>query len=144
MGMDEIEQLVRLVAGARVSELTVQKDGRRITIRKSVVLSSQRPRNDQEASTSASFDQTASELEEINLNTFQEITAPMVGIFRQARTPIREGDSIREGQVVGMIESMKLMNDIRSELVGVVQEVLAEDGMPVEYGQPLFRLTSGG
>lgn len=142
MGMDEIEQLVRLVAGARVSELTVQKEGRRITIRKNAALPQQRPRNETETTCVQTQAQTAAGAEAAEAAL--EITAPMVGIFRQARTPVRAGDAIREGQVVGMIESMKLMNDVRAEQSGVVEEVLAEDGMPVEYGQPLFRLAPGG
>ena len=47
---------------------------------------------------------------------------------------------VQPGQVVGVIESMKLMNDVRAEVGGVVIAVLAEEGMPVEYGQSLFRL----
>ncbi len=143
MGMDEIEQLVRLVAGARVSELTVQKEGRRITIRKNAALPQQRPRNETETTSVQTQAQTAAGAEAA-AEAALEITAPMVGIFRQARTPVRAGDAICEGQVVGMIESMKLMNDVRAEQSGVVEEVLAEDGMPVEYGQPLFRLAPGG
>ena len=50
------------------------------------------------------------------------------------------GDSIRPGQVVGAIESMKLMNDVRSDAGGVVKNVLVDDGVPVEYGQALFIL----
>jgi acetyl-CoA carboxylase biotin carboxyl carrier protein len=144
MGMDEIEQLVRLVAGAKISELTVQRDGRRITIRKSAALSAQRSQNEPVQASVESPVQTTDGPESNAQNAPLEILSPMVGIFRPARTPIRAGDSIREGQVVGMIESMKLMNDIRSEQSGVVTEVLAEDGMPVEYGQPLFKMSLGG
>lgn len=142
MGMDELEQLVRLIAGSRVSELTVQREGRRITIRKNIAFPPQRPRNDTVSTSSEKQTQTGAEA--AIADAAAEITAPMVGIFRQAHTPVRAGDTIREGQVVGMIESMKLMNDIRAETSGVVAEVLADDGMPVEYGQPLFRLAPGG
>jgi len=53
---------------------------------------------------------------------------------------VEVGDTVRAGQVVCIVEAMKLMNEIQSDADGVVAEVLVEDGQPVEYGQPLFRL----
>ena len=64
----------------------------------------------------------------------------MVGIFHSAGNAITEGIAVKAGQSVGAIESMKLMNDVISEHEGTVAEVLVDDGMPVEYGQMLFRL----
>ena len=64
----------------------------------------------------------------------------MVGIFHSAGNSMTEGVAVKAGQSVGAIESMKLMNDVISECDGVIAEVLVEDGLPVEYGQPLFRL----
>ena len=64
----------------------------------------------------------------------------MVGMFHVVDGIARVGAEVSEGQVVGSIESMKLANDIVSEVAGRVREVLVEDGMPVEYGQPLYRL----
>jgi acetyl-CoA carboxylase biotin carboxyl carrier protein len=71
------------------------------------------------------------------------VEAPMVGTFYRAPSPdaepyVREGDSIKEGQVLCIIEAMKLMNEIESKVSGRVIRVLAENGQPVEYGQPLF------
>ena len=68
------------------------------------------------------------------------ITAPMVGIFHVVDGVARVGATISEGQVVGSIESMKLGNDIIARTSGTVLEVMVEDGMPIEYGQPLFRI----
>ena len=67
----------------------------------------------------------------------------MVGTFYRASSPdadpyVREGDAIKEGQVLCIIEAMKLMNEIESKVAGRVIRVLAENGQPVEYGQPLF------
>ena len=75
----------------------------------------------------------------------RQITAPMVGTFYRkpapdARSFVEPGDTVHVGQVVCIIEAMKLMNEIQSDTDGVVAEVLVEDGQPVEYGQPLFRL----
>ncbi len=67
----------------------------------------------------------------------------MVGTFYRAPSPdaepyVREGDVIKEGQVLCIIEAMKLMNEIESKVSGRIIRVLAENGQPVEYGQPLF------
>jgi acetyl-CoA carboxylase biotin carboxyl carrier protein len=71
------------------------------------------------------------------------IEAPMVGTFYRAPSPdadpfVREGDLVKRGQVLCIIEAMKLMNEIESKASGRVVRVLPENGQPVEYGQPLF------
>ena len=73
------------------------------------------------------------------------IEAPMVGTFYRAPSPdaapyVNEGDLIKEGQALCVIEAMKLMNEIEAKLAGRVVKILAENGQPVEYGQPLFRI----
>jgi acetyl-CoA carboxylase biotin carboxyl carrier protein len=73
------------------------------------------------------------------------IEAPMVGTFYRAPSPdaepyVREGDPVKKGQVVCIIEAMKLMNEIESKVAGRVRKVLVENAQPVEYGQPLFLL----
>ncbi len=77
----------------------------------------------------------------------QVVTAPMVGTFYSAPTPgdppfVQVGDSVRTGQIIGIIEAMKIMNEIASEVTGVVSEVLVSNGQPVEYGSELLRLSS--
>jgi acetyl-CoA carboxylase biotin carboxyl carrier protein len=71
------------------------------------------------------------------------VEAPMVGTFYRASSPtadpyVQEGDAVKEGQVVCIIEAMKLMNEIESKLGGRVARILVENGQAVEYGQPLF------
>lgn len=73
------------------------------------------------------------------------ITAPLVGVFYAASSPeaepfIKAGDAVKKGQVVGIVEAMKLMNEIESEVSGVVEEILVENGSAVEFGQPLFKV----
>ena len=75
------------------------------------------------------------------------ITAPMIGTFYHAPAPgeppfVNIGDPVEAGQIVGIIEAMKIMNEIPSEHAGVVAEILVATGQPVEYGQPLLRLTT--
>ena len=73
------------------------------------------------------------------------VKAPLVGRFYRAPAPdaavfVEVGDRVRKGQVLCIIEAMKLMNQIESEEGGVVRAVLAEDGRPVEFGEPLFEI----
>ena len=71
------------------------------------------------------------------------VEAPMVGTFYRASAPtaepyVREGDAVKEGQIVCVIEAMKLMNEIEAKVAGRVAKILVENGHGVEYGQPLF------
>jgi acetyl-CoA carboxylase biotin carboxyl carrier protein len=73
------------------------------------------------------------------------ITAPMIGTFYHAAAPgeppfITQGDVIEEGQTIGIIEAMKIMNEIAADRTGVVEEIIAANGQTVEYGSPLVRL----
>lgn len=77
-----------------------------------------------------------------------EITSPMVGTFYRAPAPdeppfVDVGDRVRVGQTVCIIEAMKLMNELESEVTGEIMEILVENGQPVEYGQPLMRVNPG-
>lgn len=73
------------------------------------------------------------------------IESPLVGVFytapsEDAKNFVSVGDTVKKGQVLAIVEAMKLMNEIESEYDGVVAEVLAENAQTVEYGQPLFRI----
>ena len=74
------------------------------------------------------------------------ITAPMIGTFYTSPSPsdppfVRVGDPVEEGQTVGIIEAMKIMNEIAADRSGIVAEVLVANAQAVEYGSPLLRLT---
>lgn len=73
------------------------------------------------------------------------VVSPLVGTFYTAASPdaepfVKVGDRVKKGQVLGIIEAMKLMNEIESEYDGVVEAVLVDNEGVVEYGQPLFRI----
>ena len=91
-------------------------------------------------------DHTQEEHQEVIKETEGElIVSPLVGTFyaapaEDAPSFVKVGDKVEAGQVVGIIEAMKLMNEIESECAGTVAEVLVENGEPVEYGQPIFRI----
>jgi acetyl-CoA carboxylase biotin carboxyl carrier protein len=76
-----------------------------------------------------------------------EILSPMVGTFYRSPAPdepafVNAGDRIRVGQTVCIIEAMKLMNEIEAETAGEILEILVENGQPVEFNQPLMRVSS--
>lgn len=76
------------------------------------------------------------------------VAAPMIGTFYGSPSPgappfVAAGDTVAAGQVIGIIEAMKIMNEIPADRGGVVVEVLAASGQPVEYGSPLIRLRAG-
>lgn len=81
--------------------------------------------------------------------SYLEVKSPMVGTYYASPEPgakayVSVGDRIAKGQILCIIEAMKIMNEIESEVAGVVTEVLASDAQPVEYGQALFRIDPNG
>jgi acetyl-CoA carboxylase biotin carboxyl carrier protein len=79
-------------------------------------------------------------------NNSNEILSPMPGTFYVASSPeadpfVKVGDSIKKGETLCIIEAMKIMNEIEAEYNGVISEVLIKNGDPVEYNQPLFKIT---
>ena len=82
--------------------------------------------------------------EESNDN-YKVVKAPMVGTFYSSSSPeadsfVKVGDTVKNGDILCIIEAMKLMNEIESEVSGTIKEILVKDGDMVEYGQPLFKI----
>jgi acetyl-CoA carboxylase biotin carboxyl carrier protein len=76
------------------------------------------------------------------------LTSPIVGTFYAAPSPdaqpfVRVGDRVKKGQVLCIVEAMKLMNEIESDVDGTISEILPKNGQPVEYGEPLFAIAEG-
>jgi acetyl-CoA carboxylase biotin carboxyl carrier protein len=76
------------------------------------------------------------------------VKSPIVGTFYEAPSPgaepfVEVGDQVEVGQTLCIVEAMKLMNEIESDVSGEVMRILAENGQPVEYGQPLFAVRPG-
>ena len=87
--------------------------------------------------------QVGSEKEQPAAGNTKQVVSPLVGTFYNSATPddepmVNVGDTVKKGQVIGIIEAMKLMNEIESEYDGVVKEILVNNEDVVEYGQPLF------
>lgn len=74
---------------------------------------------------------------------YTEVKAPIVGTFYRSPSPdadvfVKEGDTVKKGQVLCIIEAMKLMNEIESEVAGVIKKITVNNAEPIEYGQVLF------
>ena len=83
--------------------------------------------------------------EEPDVQKGKVVTSPLVGTFYAAPSEdadpyVKVGDTVKKGQVLAIVEAMKLMNEIESEYDGTVEEILVENAQGVEYGQPLFRI----
>lgn len=97
-----------------------------------------------EASLTGSVSAQAAETKE-DIPSGNVVKSPLVGTFYSAPAPdadsfVKVGDTVKKGQVLGIIEAMKLMNEIESEYDGVVEAILVNNEEVVEYGQPLFRI----
>jgi acetyl-CoA carboxylase biotin carboxyl carrier protein len=85
--------------------------------------------------------------EEVDKNVV-EIKSPMVGTFYRAPSPesppyVQVGDRVNADSVLCIVEAMKLMNEIKAEMNGTILDILVENGQPVEYGQPMFKIKKG-
>lgn len=146
MNIKEIKEMVNLMNENNLVELEIEKDGMRIRLKKtsSGVESYSGPVavERERAAEPASVRLAAEPVEKMAAKTV-EIKAPMVGTLYRAPSPeappyIDAGQVIEPGQVICIIEAMKLMNEIKSEIKGRVLEILVDNAEPVEFGQPMF------
>ncbi len=158
MKEDEIRRLVKIVEESNIGEIEITQSrwGKRtIKISRTLAANSHftnsSPPQTIQASTSPQpsvSDDSAKEPAETKSDSARsssavEIKSPMVGTLYRAPAPdadpyVDVGKTVKKGQVLCIIEAMKLMNEIEAELDGTIVEILAENGQPVEYNQPLF------
>jgi acetyl-CoA carboxylase biotin carboxyl carrier protein len=147
MDRREIRRLADLLRDYGLTEVEVEREGVRVRLRREPAPVAARPvagpgPEPRTAVTAATGAIESPDGGEAHLLT---IEAPMVGTFYGSPSPdappfVREGDRVKKGQVVCIIEAMKLMNEIESKVAGRVVKLLVENTQPVEYGQPLFLL----
>ena len=144
MNIKEIKEMINLMNENNLMELEIEKEGVRIRIKRmgagetSVTPLIIEKEISREKPVSAMPTQA-----EPTLARTVEIKAPMVGTFYRAPSPesapyVEIGQIIEPGQIICIIEAMKLMNEIKSEIKGKISEILVENAEPVEFGQPLF------
>ena len=151
MNIKDIQQLIKFVAKSGVSEVKIESKDLKIAIKtgsrdKPIVYSHPQaiipqtnPPINQEINTESATEME-NDSEESNLIT---IKSPIIGTFYRKPSPdkanfIEIGDSITEGDVLCVIEAMKLFNEIESEYSGKIVKILVDDASPVEFDQPLF------
>lgn len=141
MEINEIIQLINTVSSSKLTRFRYEEDDVKIVLEKNtqgqVIAAQALPVQIQ-----TTAEQTAAE-EESGETTGNVIKSPLVGTFYNASSPesdafVSVGDTVKKGQTLGIIEAMKLMNEIECEFDGVVAEILVENEEMVEYGQPLF------
>lgn len=148
MEYDKIKQLMEDMGKSNIEELEIEfPEGMKISMKKNVAVV---PAQQVVAQQSTNIPvvqsiQTTQPVQEEPKEEYKEIKSPMVGTFYSKPSPDKEafikvGDKVKKGQVVCIIEAMKLMNEIEAEFDGEVVEVCLNDGDAVEYGKPLFKL----
>ncbi|OGW56480.1 MAG: acetyl-CoA carboxylase, biotin carboxyl carrier protein [Nitrospirae bacterium RBG_16_43_8] len=136
MEFDDLKGLIELLKGTDITELQIEKDGNKVKIRREKRLSSfelSRP--------VVAHEKPAAEPEDTQ--RLITVTSPIVGTFYRSSSPetepfVQTGARVKKGQVLCIIEAMKLMNEIEAEVEGIIVRVLVENGQSVEYGEPLF------
>ncbi|MDA8242483.1 MAG: acetyl-CoA carboxylase biotin carboxyl carrier protein [Nitrospiraceae bacterium] len=139
MELDDLKGLIELLKETDITELLVEKDGTKVRIKREKMFSSVeiplvKPVQVQETIIRETEEET---------QRLITVTSPIVGTFYRSPSPdapafVDAGVRIRKGQVLCIIEAMKLMNEIESEADGILVKALVENGQPVEYGEPLF------
>lgn len=146
MNLKELKEMVELMNENGLAELEVERDGMKIKLKKTAdnVLISQPVSYAPPAIPAAARPAVEPAAVEVKDN-LKQVKSPMVGTFYRAPTPesapfIEIGQTVEVGQVVCIIEAMKLMNEIKSEVRGKVVEISVDNAEPVEFGQVLFRV----
>ncbi|MBI5205272.1 MAG: acetyl-CoA carboxylase biotin carboxyl carrier protein [Nitrospirae bacterium] len=137
MELEDLKGLIELLKETDITELQIEKNGSKVKIKREKLLSSiemSKPVVAQEKPSSEISEET---------QRLITVTSPIVGTFYRASSPetepfVQAGSRVKKGQVLCIIEAMKLMNEIECEAEGVVVRALVENGQSVEYGEPLF------
>ncbi len=144
MNIKEIKEMISLMNENGLVELEIEREGMRIRLKKTTAPGEGQPIiTIEKQSAAASAGLPKQEIAEKPSAKTVEIKAPMVGTFYRTPSPeapayVEVGGVIEPGKVICIIEAMKLMNEIKSEIKGKILEILVENAEPVEFGQPLF------
>jgi acetyl-CoA carboxylase biotin carboxyl carrier protein len=138
MELEDLKELIEYLKETDITEISIEKDGIKVKIKREKILSPM----------DISVQKLGSLHEKVTGETEEEtrvitVTSPIVGTFFRAPSPeadpfVETGSKVKKGQVLCIVEAMKLMNEIESEVDGVVIKILVDNGQPVEYGEPLF------
>ena len=143
MQIEEIIKLIETVSKNNVDSLNYATDSEKIVIKKNKTKFVAGEVQAVPVAQSVNFE--ATNTEDATVAAGHTITSPLVGTFYSSPSPdapsfVNVGDRVKKGQVIGIIEAMKLMNELESDFDGVIKEILVKDETVVEFGQPLFIL----
>jgi acetyl-CoA carboxylase biotin carboxyl carrier protein len=153
MDLKELEALIDLFERKGISEIEYEEEGKRIILRKAppaqpqpapIIQPAPAPAPQPVAAETSSGPAPAPAKPAVpSDDRLVTVESPMVGTFYRAPAPgakpyVSEGDIVKKGQVLCIVEAMKLMNEIEAEFEGRIVSILAENAQPVEYGEPLF------
>lgn len=155
MNIKEIKELLDLMQEHQIAALEYEKGDVKLKLNKNVapMMAMEAPRMmampaSMPAASAANTTGAAEPKQAANDPNVIIIKSPMVGTYYASPAPdqpsyIKIGQSIKEGDVLCIIEAMKLMNEIKSEMSGTVVEILLENGQPIEYDQPILKIKKG-
>ena len=143
---EEICELIKIVGASNLASVEIEHAGSRVRLEGRRVV--ELPRGD--GALSQDLVQpvaTAEGTPQADEEDLHIVTSPIVGTFYRAPNPdadpyVRAGDFVEKGQVMCIVEAMKLMNEIENDITGTIVKVLVENEQAVEYGQPLFSLST--
>lgn len=148
MDINEIKKLIKVFENAKVTELSIQEGDLKIKISKNgsnnssgVVYQNMPVEMPTQSEQALSAVKVETKLED----DAHIIKSPIVGTFYRAPAPdadsyVQVGDTVSSGSVLCIVEAMKLMNEIECDISGKIIQILVEDGTPVEFNQPLFKV----
>ena len=145
MWQDRVKEIIEILENSNVNEIEVTFWGRKVRVVKhasAIVANNTQPEVSHSNVVDNSDKKESVNKPEDSLNE-EKVLSPMPGVFYSAQSPdkppfVSEGDRVVKGQVLCIIESMKIMNEIECEQNGVIKKVLVKNSDPVEFNQPLF------
>ncbi len=150
MDLNLVKKLIKILENSQLTDLEIEEGGTRIKIAKNIQVTQspqnlvsyvqQPPAQTQTEQPKSEDKKQAAASDDTNLHA---IKSPIVGTFYRAPSPeadpyVQIGDTVSAGTVLCIVEAMKLMNEIESDISGKIVKILVENGKPVEYNQPLF------
>ncbi|WPM32459.1 acetyl-CoA carboxylase biotin carboxyl carrier protein [Hydrogenobacter sp. T-2] len=140
MDKDFVKEIINLVKGSDIKQLTIEAEGFKLFIETHQKEILQRVEN---APREVRYQEVIPPSEDVPQENLHVIKSPLVGTFYRSPSPgappfVEVGDTVSPGQVLCIIEALKVMNEIESDVRGKVVKILVENGETVEYGQPLF------
>ena len=148
MDLNLIKKLIKILESSDVTDLEIEENGTRVKLAKKIRVTQAVSYTQAAAApithqSSESVAKTEDKKAVDELAGMHEIKSPIVGTFYRAPAPdadsyVQVGDTVSAGSVLCIVEAMKLMNEIESDVSGKIVKILVENGKPVEYNQPLF------